>query len=293
MSTLGLIALTRMKEKLIPPEARCVGTPTAPVRLQVAPRTCGLIVTSESQLAGHCVEGSRGLASCSFNGAPAAALVPGYHELSVVAVAQDQSTARCTSYLEVADGEAPQLSCPAPRTVECTGAMTQVKGEASCADNCGACTASCTQGPFPVGTTDVACTARDSSGNASSCDSALNVIDSRTPALDLAASPAVLWPPDHRLHPISLVTRAVDQCDSSPRINCAATSNEPEDGAGDGRTDADIVWSGGQLSLRAERSAEGDGRVYTITCVATDASGNRAMRATSVLVPKSMGQAGR
>jgi len=41
----------------------------------------------------------------------------------------------------------------------------------------------------------------------------------------------------------------------------------------------------GQLFLRAERSGNSDGRVYTITYEATDASGNSTTATATVEVP--------
>jgi endo-1,4-beta-xylanase len=40
------------------------------------------------------------------------------------------------------------------------------------------------------------------------------------------------------------------------------------------------------VSLRAERSGTGNGRIYTITVRATDASGNMSVQGLTVLVPK-------
>ena len=41
------------------------------------------------------------------------------------------------------------------------------------------------------------------------------------------------------------------------------------------------------LELRAERAGTGDGRTYTVTLTATDASGNEATASFTVLVPRS------
>jgi hypothetical protein len=39
------------------------------------------------------------------------------------------------------------------------------------------------------------------------------------------------------------------------------------------------------LQLRAERSGSGNGRVYTITIIATDASGNSSQANVQIIVP--------
>ena len=56
------------------------------------------------------------------------------------------------------------------------------------------------------------------------------------------------------------------------------TSNEPDDGNGDGHTTDDIVLApdGKSVDLRIERQGVGHGRVYTIIIQAVDASGNVA-----------------
>ena len=54
----------------------------------------------------------------------------------------------------------------------------------------------------------------------------------------------------------------------------------------DGHTLDDIhVDENGNISLRAERSGTGDGRVYTIKYKATDSNGNSATAESTVTVP--------
>ena len=73
---------------------------------------------------------------------------------------------------------------------------------------------------------------------------------------------------------------------STPVPKAAAQSSEPDNGQGDGDTSNDIVVNkDGTISLRAERSGKGAGRVYTITYRATDIGGNTATAAAKVTVP--------
>ena len=70
----------------------------------------------------------------------------------------------------------------------------------------------------------------------------------------------------------------------------SVTSNEPDDGLGDGDTADDIVILDDlTFNLRAERSGTGEGRVYTITYQATDACGNSTIATATVTVPHSSG----
>ena len=71
----------------------------------------------------------------------------------------------------------------------------------------------------------------------------------------------------------------------------SATSNEPDDGVGDGDTANDVAgFDAGTPdltgSLRAERSATGNGRIYSLTYRGLDRAGNAADCATTVAVPK-------
>ena len=69
------------------------------------------------------------------------------------------------------------------------------------------------------------------------------------------------------------------------------TSNEPDNGLGDGDTAGDIeIKPDGRIFLRAERSGGGTGRIYTLTYSATDSAGNVTISTTSVKVPQNKGQ---
>ena len=69
------------------------------------------------------------------------------------------------------------------------------------------------------------------------------------------------------------------------------TSNEPDNGLGDGDTRNDIdIRPDGRIFLRAERSRSGSGRVYTLTYSATDSAGNVTYATTYVRVPHDKGK---
>jgi uncharacterized repeat protein (TIGR01451 family) len=106
---------------------------------------------------------------------------------------------------------------------------------------------------------------------------------------DVAATPSTLWPPNHQMVLVKVGYDVADQC-GVPVCRLAVTSDEPRNGRGDGCTIRDWkVIDDHKVLLRAERSAHGDGRVYTIAVTCTDADGGAATATTTVRVPKSQG----
>jgi hypothetical protein len=121
------------------------------------------------------------------------------------------------------------------------------------------------------------------------------VVDTTPPQLTLSASPSELWPPNHQLVPVTITVTTTDACDDKPAIRLLSiTSNEAENAGGSGHTSPDIQGAAfgtddRQFLLRAERSGQGGGRVYTITYEARDKSGNATTGSVAVTVPKSQG----
>ena len=107
------------------------------------------------------------------------------------------------------------------------------------------------------------------------------VIQSVTPSRN------VLWPPNHKMVPVTLEVSATDNWQVVSARIVGVTSNEPQNGAGDGNTAADWQITGDlSVELRAERSGKGPGRVYTITVEVSDWVGNTSEQSTTVTVPK-------
>jgi hypothetical protein len=112
--------------------------------------------------------------------------------------------------------------------------------------------------------------------------------DTQPPAFKtLTASETTLWPPNHRMVPVSLNAALVDLLDPAPTARIVSvSSNEPIDGADDGNTSADWEITGPlSLNLRAERSGAGTGRIYTIQVEGRDAAGNTTLQSVTVGVP--------
>lgn len=111
--------------------------------------------------------------------------------------------------------------------------------------------------------------------------------DTEPPAVDVAVTPTTLWPANHKMVAIKPDVRATDNQDPNPVVTLeSVTSSEPENDAADGNTEKDIeIATDGTIYLRAERSGSGEGRTYTITYRAVDASGNVGRGTATVFVP--------
>ena len=113
--------------------------------------------------------------------------------------------------------------------------------------------------------------------------------DATAPTLSASASPDLLWPPNHKYVTVQAATLVSDDRDPSPTVELVSvTSNEPDNAPGDedGNTTEDIVIvDDDTFHLRAERSEDGSGRIYTITYLATDACGNVTQATATVRVP--------
>jgi hypothetical protein len=139
---------------------------------------------------------------------------------------------------------------------------------------------------FNLGTHVVTLDATDEAGNTGSDNVTVTVVDTTPPEITVSVTPDSLWPPNHKYVLVEATVTAQDACDPSPTITFVSiTSNEPDNGKGDGNTINDIVIIDDYtFEFRAERSGMGEGRVYTITYEATDASGNSAQAYATITV---------
>jgi hypothetical protein len=115
----------------------------------------------------------------------------------------------------------------------------------------------------------------------------LDTCDEIAPTLEVSVSPDSLWPANHKYVTVKATVVANDDFDPNPTITLVSvTSNEPDNGLGDGDTPNDIVIVDEYtFKLRAERSGTGEGRIYTITYEVTDACGNVTTMSVAVSVP--------
>jgi predicted extracellular nuclease len=104
---------------------------------------------------------------------------------------------------------------------------------------------------------------------------------------NVAVSPAVLWPANHKLVTVTVGYDLQTACPGNPASAAlSVASNEPVEGTGDGDTAPDwIVVDPHHVKLRAERAGMGNGRTYTITITATDSRGKITTKEVTVTVP--------
>ena len=149
--------------------------------------------------------------------------------------------------------------------------------------------------PLQPGIYTITYDATDNAGNAAEQVTRTVIVQDTIPPefRSLSAYPDLLWPPNHKLVPVSFYANVVDICDSKPSVVLTSVkSNEPDDaqGGGDGHTmgdiqGAEIGMSDYSILLRAERNGKGEGRIYSISYSAMDYSGNRSSTVTTVTVP--------
>jgi Bacterial surface protein, Ig-like domain/NHL repeat len=215
-------------------------------------------------------------------------------------VSDGSHTTSATRTVNVIDTLVPVITLNGlnPMTVECHTSFTDPGATAT--DSCAGSFAATASGTVDVntpGTYTITYTATDPSGNPAAPQArTVNVVDTTAPVITLNGTTPVLWPPSHNYQSFSVsdfVTGATDSCNTSLGIAnvviSTVTSDEIENGTGDGNTLNDIVIAGDcrSVQLRAERSGDGDGRVYTITFKVTDSSGNVGTATVRVLVPLS------
>jgi hypothetical protein len=200
--------------------------------------------------------------------------------------------------IKVTDSEGPRLSVPADLIVPCTPgrANAVVTYNPTAIDNCSA--ASVVSVPasgsvFACGTNLVRVTATDAAGNKTFGSFRVIVLDTEAPVIkSISPTNKVLWPPNHKMVPVSFTVVATDNSGWVSNCISAVKSNQPVDGSADGTTAPDYKITGSLslevlCDLRSERDGSSGDRIYTVTIQSKDKSGNASTRDVYVTVPKS------
>jgi hypothetical protein len=130
----------------------------------------------------------------------------------------------------------------------------------------------------------------DASGNKATKSVTVSVTKDREPPKikSVTASPDLIRDNSHKMVPVTITVVATDNLDPHPHSRITAvTSNEAVSGLWKGDSGPDWQITGDlSVNLRAESSATGNGRTYTITIEAADQTGNKATKKVTVDVPK-------
>lgn len=206
--------------------------------------------------------------------------------------------------------QAPTIICPEPLTLECTngsaigtmqvGVMDTnglpleviwtvdgIVSQTNEISSGGTVTASnvTITANFGDGEHTIAVSASNGQTTPATCSTTVTVSDTVPPTvLDVSATPNSLWPPNHRMVPVTVAVSAIDACDSSltARITNVTCNEEP------GRFKPDWKITGPlTVDLRAERNGRED-RIYTIYLDVSDSSGNTTTTTATVTVPNSL-----
>lgn len=209
--------------------------------------------------------------------------------------------------------EPPVANAGPDQTVECTGnhqATVHLDGSASTDpngditlyewfENYGAAdqillgTGEALAVPLSLGSHTVTLKVTDATAKTSTDDVVIQVVDTLPPVVNLTTTPSTIWPPNHKLVNVHATVR-VDDCGPVTVTLVSVTSNEPDNGTGDGDTENDIqgVETGTpdtDFQLRAERSGHGSGRVYTVVYEVVDSVGLSTTATAEIKVPHDQG----
>jgi uncharacterized repeat protein (TIGR01451 family) len=171
------------------------------------------------------------------------------------------ATATCQFTVTVNDTEKPTITCPANMVTttdpgQCSAVVTYAPPTAT--DNCPGVTVTCdppSGSTFPKGTTTVTCTATDSSGNTATCSFTVTVNDTEKPVITCPANVIMSTDPGQ----------------------CSAVVNYPAPTATDNCPGVTVTCNPPSGSTFPKGTT-------TVTCTATDASGNTATCSFTVTV---------
>lgn len=176
------------------------------------------------------------------------------------------------------------LTCPANIITKADpgmeGALVSFPAAASLGvADCGAISYSRANGSFfRLGSHSVIVT----SATGQKCSFTVTVTDNEAPMLSpITLSRTQLWPASNKMKKVNVFYTTGDKSENV-KTELTVSSN-----ATDGIRDWEIIEEK-QLRLKASRLADGSPRVYTITVTASDESGNKTTRSTTIAVSNTM-----
>jgi hypothetical protein len=201
--------------------------------------------------------------------------------------------------VSVDDTAGPVLALPTEVNAEATSASGAVVTYTATATDAvdGPVAIECTPASgshFAMGATEVTCSASDLQGIITTGTFTVNVRDTTPPTVvSISVTPNQIWPPNHKMVPVQVSIVAVDSVSANPTsMITSITSNQPQNGLGDGDT-GPFDWTIlGALNaeVRSERIGTND-RVYTIVVETRDEAGNVTQSSVQVRVSQSRARA--
>ena len=134
---------------------------------------------------------------------------------------------------------------------------------------------------LPLGEHHVTLRVTDDTGMSGTETILVTVADTTAPALSVAVTPNLIWPPNGTYRHVHVSARATDACGPATIALVSVTSSEPDgdaiQGAEPGTADFDMI-------LQADK--QGQTRTYTLLYQAADGSGNVSQATATVEVKK-------
>lgn len=150
----------------------------------------------------------------------------------------------------------------------------------------------------PLGATTYTLFVTDSQAQSSGAQTKVTVQDTAAPEITVAVDPPCLWPPNHSMILYSLGAglsmSSNDACDGNPALRIVnVVSDQPVLDDGSGNTVPDVRFGTGAFCIRSERDGTSNhDRVYTVTVLAEDGSGNQTTKQVRIVVPHDQGGTG-
>jgi len=144
--------------------------------------------------------------------------------------------------------------------------------------------------PFTLGTHILSISVTDNRFPPVACQTTATVRDTTPPVVSASIGQQLLWPPNHSLIDVGFTATALDQCSGTQPVSVKVFSNESQTGDGSGNFTPDASGGAGNLSLRSERSGDGNGRIYLVVASSVDPSGNTGFACATAVVPHDQSQ---